>query len=207
MKSPHEKITLNSQQQALDVYFDALFHCEATEPEPGEAGVTQEPVQVVSAVPAAIEPHAADTTAGNLRVQVFRVSGLVLAIPVARLRAVIDHRPEQHSQPASPIAGTVDWQGTQLQIVDTARLILPAERAEKLDKNAAERCRQLLILDDGHWALGCSEIDKEVELADSEVTWRTAAGKRPWLAGMASQRGCAVLDIDGLIQLLEGGMA
>ncbi|MDT8387927.1 MAG: chemotaxis protein CheW [Thiogranum sp.] len=198
MKSPHEKTALNTQQQALDIYFDALFHCEATEPVHAEA---------VSPVPAAVEDNAADASAASLRVQVFKVSGLVLAIPVARLRAVIENHCEQHSQPASPIAGVVDWQGIPLQIVDTARLVLPAERAENLNRNPAERCRQLLILDGGQWALGCDELASEIELADSEVTWRTAAGKRPWLAGMATQRGCAVLDIDGLVQLLEGGMA
>jgi purine-binding chemotaxis protein CheW len=38
------------------------------------------------------------------------------------------------------------------------------------------------------------------------VRWRTAQGKRPWLAGTISARLCALLDTDALAQILEAGM-
>src|SRR3546814_13390038 len=50
----------------------------------------------------------------------------------------------------------------------------------------------------GHWLLAVDALGEELALADEAVRWRENASSRPWLAGMASEPLCAVLDVVGL---------
>ena len=91
-------------------------------------------------------------------------------------------------------------------MVDTAGLVLPADRAA-LDPVTRGRAASLLVIDDGRWALACKQIGEVVALDRSEVKWRSTASKRPWLAGTVSERGCALLDVEQLVLLLTESMA
>jgi purine-binding chemotaxis protein CheW len=198
VKSAQAKGELVGQQQALDAYFDALFNCEASVTVSAEVPLT-----------ATSRQTEAEVATGLLRVQVFNVVGITLAVPLERLQAVVENRSDLAPTTAfpEPVVGAIPWNGGQVPVVDTARLVLPQDRAAKLGADSAERCRHLLIVDDGRCALGCNNVADVVELADVEIKWRTAEGKRPWLAGIAAQRRCALLDVDGLIRLLDDSMA
>jgi len=102
--------------------------------------------------------------------------------------------------------GIVPYQGLQSKVVDTARFVLPRDRAEQLDGDFLDdRASHLVMIDEGRWALACRRIGDVVELEPTDVKWRTANGKRPWLAGTVIERMCALLDIDQLTeQLVEG---
>lgn len=226
MKEARAQAALVAQQQALDAYFHALFQCEAAVPVPETVPAMEvpelqaEPAAIAATLPVEQSANAvadapdqskeiASAAAGTLRVQMFTVAGLTLAVPLERLQTVLKSHAETVDlfEGAQLIAGTVTRGGTATRIVDTARLVLPEEHAAKLPAEAAERCGHLLIIGDGRWALGCSDLNEVAELAEGDVTWRTAAGKRPWLAGMAAQRRCALVDVDGLIRLLDDSMA
>jgi len=103
--------------------------------------------------------------------------------------------------------GVSPYQGVQSRVVDTARFVLPEDRQAKLGADASERAAHLVVIDEGRWALACSKIGDVIELEPGQVKWRTAAGKRLWLAGTVIERMCALLDIDVLIRQLGDGMA
>ncbi len=92
-------------------------------------------------------------------------------------------------------------------MIDTARMVLPGERAARAGGDPAGRGVQLLVVDDGSWSLACNRAGELVEFDRADVKWRTAQGKRPWLAGMISDKRVALLDVEALKQLLADQMA
>lgn len=159
------------------------------------------PPETRSSVPAPVT--------GCLQVRVFEVAGLSLAVPVARVKAVVTSRSRLTplSEPVPLLLGVLASATGESRVVDTARLILPREACMQVGETPGHRGGPVVILDDGRWALACTRIGAVIELQDSDVRWRTAAGKRPWLAGTAMKQRCALLDIDALIGLLADKVA
>jgi purine-binding chemotaxis protein CheW len=137
------------------------------------------------------------------------VAGLSLAVPVARVKEVVTAQSSLRplSDPAPLLLGVLASAAGESRVVDTARLILPQDRSMQERENTGRQAGPFVVLDDGQWALACTRIGAVIELQDSEVRWRTAAGKRPWLAGTVMKQMCALLDIDALIGLLDDRMA
>ena len=159
------------------------------------------PSETRSSVPAPVP--------GCLQVRVFEVAGLSLAVPVARVKEVVTShsRLTPLSAPVPLLLGVLASATGESRVVDTARLILPREASMQVGETPGHQAGPLVILDDGHWALACTRIGAVIELQDCDVRWRTAAGKRPWLAGTAMKQMCALLDIDALIELLSDEVA
>ncbi len=154
-----------------------------------------------SCVPASVE--------GRLQVRVFEVAGLSLAVPVARVKELVTNqfRLTPLSDPAPLLLGVLESAAGKSRVVDTARLILPQHRSIQTGGNPDRQSGPFVVLDDGRWALACTRIGAVIELQDSDVRWRTAAGKRPWLAGTVMKQMCALLDIDALIGLIADEVA
>ena len=203
MKTDSVPAVLVDQQQALDAYFDALFH--NTQPKEASAPVPARQTSTRRSDPVQEHPSEPD----SLPVQLFTVAGLKLAVPLERVESMLSSQAglTTIAEDTGLVLGTVTCNGKVARVVDTARLLLPQERAGKLATDTDARTRHLLILDDGDWALACSEVEEPVVLAEGDITRRTSAGRRPWLAGMVSSRGCALLDIDGVLRLLVGSVA
>ena len=209
---------LVNQEQALSNYFDAMLFEQTQVATPVEsaaltatAAALEEPRAPAVDGMAMTEPPAAneDWKAGRFQAQLFEVAGLTLAVPLAKLAGVIDGQqgmaPIQES--SSLLIGRIDYRGAQSPVVDTARFVLPQDRAALLDDNFGDRADHLVIIDGGRWALACSHIGEVVDLEPGDVKWRSQAGKRLWLAGTLLARRCALLDVDELSRELGEGMA
>jgi purine-binding chemotaxis protein CheW len=210
---------LLDQRLALSAYLDALLNQapQQNSVETGEAWADA----AACAQPAVTgaEHTAVDAKTGSLQgvpewaqcrfqALMFEVAGLTLAVPLVKLKGVVPNAQGLTPMPGhSPLfLGIVPYQGLQSKVVDTARFVLPRDRAEQLDGDFLDdRASHLVMIDEGRWALACRRIGDVVELEPTDVKWRTANGKRPWLAGTVIERMCALLDIDQLTeQLVEG---
>src|SRR5699024_6783583 len=122
----------------------------------------------------------------------FEVAGLTLAIPQARFESEIAV-PEIMTPPLGH-----DWRriaetpSGPLIVVDTAALILDQHDRGFPD----DRVTRLIVLDSGNWALAAHGPGVREPIALDQVHWRSTSGRRPWLAGTHSARGCALLDLD-----------
>lgn len=156
----------------------------------------------VETTPPAQEPA---RLTGVLRARVLHVGGVSLAVPLERVNRVVTESGQLKAlSGAVPLLlGVLSYPGGEARVVDTAGLILPQDNSPRRAANAA----QFVVLDEGRLALACSRIGEVIELQDSDVKWRTAAGKRPWLAGTVLKQMCALLDIDAVNRLLGGVVA
>lgn len=132
---------------------------------------------------------------------IFDVRGLHLAVPLVSLGSI--HRIEQA---LTPIVGRASWylgmfraNGRNLQVVDTARWVMPS-KAELAD---TEQYEYVIRLGDSDWALACNSVKQSLTLEQSQIKWRSDKSKRPWLAGTVISHMCALLDVDNMAALLD----
>lgn len=135
----------------------------------------------------------------------FSVAGLNLAVPLKSLGGI------HNWQAPKPLFGRPAWylgimphQTEQLNVVDSARWVMPEKYTEQLAANLDYK--YLVMLAESHWGLACEQLVTTTSLHPNEVQWRTSAGKRPWLAGIVKDKMCALLNVNELIALFEQGL-
>ncbi|WP_300316734.1 chemotaxis protein CheW [Idiomarina sp.] len=136
----------------------------------------------------------------------FKVAGLTLAVPLKSLGGI--HQVGK----ISPLMGKPKWfkgimteREDKLQVVDTARWVMPEKYTEELEESLDYQ--YLITLNDSPWGLLCEELVTSEPLQPEAIQWRKAGNnKRPWLAGVVRDRMCALLDVNALITLLDNGL-
>ena len=134
-------------------------------------------------------------------VLLFKVSGLSLAVPLVSLGHI--HTLDEH---LTPIFGQVNWfiglqpsPSGQVKVVNTALFVMP----ERYNKEFLETMKYVVTIDGLDWGLAVDDVQQPVKLQPSDVTWRTARTKRPWLAGTVKSAMCALIDIPNMGTYLE----
>jgi len=61
----------------------------------------------------------------------------------------------------------------------------------------------VLFIQKATWGLACDKVSELVMVNRDQVHWRTAKGKRAWLAGTATEQSCAILDVDALVKITQ----
>ncbi|MBY6018263.1 chemotaxis protein CheW [Halomonas denitrificans] len=186
---------------------------EAPQPEP-QAVVEVAPVEVAEAVIPApkpqpepvteslvTEPDWRDSLEARFQCLYFKVAGLTVAVPLQLLGGI--KRVGQLNQ----LPGSAPWlmgvqveQGCSLQVVDSARWLMP-DKAK-----TAPEYRYMVQLGGSNWALACDTLVNAEPLEKTQVKWRQPdTGTQGYLAGIVRERMCVVLDVPATISLLEAG--
>lgn len=137
----------------------------------------------------------------EFQAQLFTVGRLRLAVPVVKLCSVIPWCDGIEVQPDQPswCHGLLREQDRMVRVIDTAELVMPADRRGALA--ATGNSGYILIVGDGCWGLACNDVGEVVSLSWDEVKWRSQRGTRPWLAGTVLGRMCAVLDTQAFAEM------
>jgi purine-binding chemotaxis protein CheW len=136
----------------------------------------------------------------------FNVVGISLAVPLVKLNGVIPWTDDLTPMPGHSEAflGLLRHLGKNVKVMDTATVILPPQQRQQLAP-VEERMKKIILMDEGRWGLACDDVGEVITLQAEEVRWRTAAGRRPWLAGTIPDRLCALLDTEVLANQLADG--
>jgi purine-binding chemotaxis protein CheW len=162
---------------------------------------TAKSLEDISDTPVVLAPQLNWDSSQGVDCLIFKVAGLKLAIPLPLLGGVytVDDK-------VTPLFGQAKWslgvwqaEGQKLTVVDSAQLIMP-ERQVSLQE---EGYSYLIQLDRAPWALACQEICDTRDLVSESIKWRGDTSKRPWLAGTVISEMCALIDVPGLLSLLE----
>jgi len=176
---------------------------QTVSPEAQEEVVAQPPSEEAQAPAAQAYP---DWAEDEFQCLMFKVVGISMAVPLARLNGVIPWNNNLTPMPGHSDAflGLLRHLDKNVKVMDTAKVILPAEQLQQLDTED-ERINKILLMDEGRWGLACDDVGEVITLKKDEVRWRTASGRRPWLAGTISERLCALLDTEVLAEILSAG--
>ncbi|PWG63668.1 chemotaxis protein CheW [Spiribacter halobius] len=138
----------------------------------------------------------------------FQVGRLSLAVPLITLEGVVpwdgDHVSTMPRQPAW-VHGLMRHRDRNVTVIDTERLVLPAERRPAAEAQTGPG--HILLVGDGRWGLACRTVGEVIRLRPDEVKWRGAGGQRPWLAGTVLGRLCALMDTGAFADMLQQGTA
>jgi purine-binding chemotaxis protein CheW len=157
-------------------------------------------------IPAPASPYP-DWATASFQCLLFRVAGLALALPLAKLSGVM---PWDEAL-VTTMPGHQPWflglrenQGQKVCLIDVAKVIVP--RAGEV---AATRFGKVILIGTGRWGLVFEDVAEVVTLAPAAVKWRSQAGSRPWLVGTVIDRMCALIDADAFAEMLgtEGPQA
>jgi purine-binding chemotaxis protein CheW len=142
---------------------------------------------------------------GEFQALFFEVAGLTLAVPLKALGGI--HQLAEVNQ----LFGKPKWfkgvmlnRDEKLNVVDTARWVMPEKYNEKLEQSLGYQ--YLITLGDSQWGLLAEKLVNNITLRKEDVKWRAKSGKRPWLAGVIKEKMCALIDVENLYQLLEQGL-
>jgi purine-binding chemotaxis protein CheW len=164
------------------------------------AAVLKTPVPPVSPPPAPV----AEYRQGKFQALFFEVAGLKVALPLKELGGIHKMGPLNHL-PGKPAwyRGVMLYRDQKINVVNTAMWVMP----EKYDQALAEKLnyQYVIMLGKSSWGLACESLINTVTLEQDDVKWRSAEGKRPWLAGLIKQHMCALLDVDAMVALLAAG--
>lgn len=189
---------LHARDAALDAYIEALLL--PLEPVTLAAAPVAEAVSAADAVAVRAQGVApAESGDSNRAVyRLCRVAGVQLAIPLGDIESQCALEDSLRAAPETPdwCLGIIEIQGRHCHVVDLARVVAPA-LADRAAPGVA------LALVGGHWMLACDALGEDIVLDHDDVRWRERAGDRPWLAGTALERRCAVLDVIGLSGMLS----
>lgn len=195
---------LVAEKDALSVYFEALLREAPLE-------LDSETVTAPVAVPLAAPPRSEGRPAwgdDTFQALLFKVNGLTLAVPLVELSGV----QEWEGDKVTPLPGHVPWylglmpyRERTVPVVDTAQLVMPADRQANI-RPWQERLRHVVFIADGAWGLACDELAEVVTLRPDEVRWRTSRTRRRWLAGTVIEHMCALLDPPVFADVLASGL-
>lgn len=225
-KSKHP--TLIEQKEALSAYFTALLY----EPPEEEAPLPELEVKHVVETPAVIAPPVIvpvtmpstevltdtqvtadegmpDWAEKEFQALLFKAGGLTLAVPLVELSGI----QEWESEKVTPMPGHVVWylglytyRDRSVPIIDTAYLVLPDDRLQRLAPDPNERLGRIVFIGDGRWGLACDEVSEVITLTEEQVRWRSSRTKRRWLAGTVIEHMCALIDPPAFAEMLATGM-
>lgn len=143
---------------------------------------------------------------GRFQALFFEVAGLKVALPLKELGGIHQIGP-LNTLPGKPAwyKGVMLYREQKINVVNTAMWVMP----EKYDQPLAEKLnyQYVIMLGKSSWGLACESLVNTMTLEQDDVKWRSAEGKRPWLAGLIKQHMCALLDVEALIALLAKGAA
>ncbi|QUI70430.1 chemotaxis protein CheW [Pseudoalteromonas sp. M8] len=142
---------------------------------------------------------------GEFQALFFEVAGLTLAVPLKSLGGI--HQLGEVNQ----LFGKPKWfkgvmlnREEKLNVVDTARWVMPEKLTPELEDTLDYQ--YLITLGDSNWGLLAEKLVNNLTLKPEDIKWRTADGKRPWLAGVIKEKMCALIDVENLNRLLEQGL-
>lgn len=147
-------------------------------------------------------PNAPEWAQEDFDVLLFDVCGLKLAVPMETLGRIIKVEHETNNLIGRPdwFIGAYSEAEQRLFVVDTAKYIMP----EKGFDLGEEGYDYIIQLQRTQWTLACKNVQTTVRIQPDQVKWRSAQGKRKWLAGTVVDHMCALLHVDSLVDLLEG---
>lgn len=134
----------------------------------------------------------------------FQVVGLKLAAPLVELGGIArigDGLTSIFGQ-SDWFMGLLRWNDRNIQVVDTARLIMP-ERLPALADGQRPPYEFVLLIEGTDWGLAIDSATEALRLQPDEVRWRASLQSRQWLAGTVLEKMCALLDMGSVARLLQ----
>lgn len=194
----------NMAESALSGDPEQEVHSDAVEQVP----VEPQPVTTGNEPAAATTPEVPEWARFEFQSLSFKVAGLTLAAPLEKLNGIVELEGELSELPGySPwVLGILNNRGQNVQVIDVAKVIMTGRQLDRGQENPEKGAKFVVLINSGKFGLAADSLSQVLTLSPDDVRWRSANGKRPWLAGTVIEQMCAILDIDHLTRELIKGI-
>jgi hypothetical protein len=133
-------------------------------------------------------------------------AGIALALPQD---AVLEVCPwpldvERADAAAGAVAGRWPRATGSVLLIDTARVIVPQARRDRIGLPLAGRAHEIALVDGGRCGLVSETPCRMQSIAEADICRRGEATSRPWLSGMIARPRCALLDVGEVVNTARG---
>lgn len=135
------------------------------------------------------------------QVLMFSVNKINLAVPLSRLSGILtleDRISQLPGQPAWSLGVAVNHD-TKVVVADTRRLLMPEVVSDEQDTSSL---KHVLLIGEGERGLAVDALKGTIMLDKEAIRWRGAKGRHPWYAGIIIEELTALLDVDGVMEML-----
>ncbi len=143
-------------------------------------------------------------TTDSFQCRLLHSCGITIAVPLDDMSQFIEIPDdlEINNRLASLCYGKFEWQNKQIFVLRMPLIIFDnTDEARKIPENE----QKIIVLKNKNIAFMCNEIPGTVNVNPREVLWRDSNSRRLWMAGMVTKQGYAILDAEGLLQLMING--
>jgi len=186
-----------SAQEALANYVSVMLEDEAV-------ANASNPTEIASGQPDA--PLVPQWGSSNFKCLMVDVGGIAIAIPVTKVLGTMawEHNVVDTTAPIVDTLKTPD--GQRVSVIDVARIVLPLDQWPRNRGQGDGGMHPLVLVTNGQFGLLVDRLNGEKTVISQEITWRSEATRRPWLAGTSKSLACVVLDVDALVGLMGAAL-
>ena len=146
-----------------------------------------------------LQPRWADD---GFEVMIVEAGGLRIAIPVFSLgtiHSLKDSRLDTSKKPfdSALFVGTAEINHLHYSLIDSCRWLMPEQYHQVTRDDFAYR--YYLTHKNSNYALAVNAVHTSHKLWSSQVRWRRADSKRPWMAGMLTNQRAILIELDVLM--------
>jgi len=143
----------------------------------------------------------------DIECRVFNIAGLNIAVPASNIRKILKQQQillnvQKKSEPSMYI-GKIDHNDEIIDVIDIERLAMNGINSIDNSNDNKQPLTDIVLLKDSSTGFTCSATLDNQTISKEHVRWRDADSKRIWLAGTVAQMGLSLLDIEGIIRLLQ----
>jgi purine-binding chemotaxis protein CheW len=138
------------------------------------------------------------------QVLMFEVWGVTLGVTLASLLGILELREAIYRLPGQSVwqLGILTHRQQKIVVIDTASLIMP-ERVGPERVNIDLSGSYLLLIGGGEVGLLFDAINTTLKIDNRGVRWRLGSVRQPWLAGIIIERLSVLMDVDGLLGMIQ----
>ncbi len=144
----------------------------------------------------------------DIECRVFNVAGLKIAVPASNIRKILKQQQIQlnvkRKSQASMCVGKTEHNNEIINVIDIGSLAMNGVNNIDNSDNNKQPLTDIVLLKDTSTGFVCSATLDNQTISNKHVRWRDTDSKRIWLAGTVAQMGLSLLDIEGVIRLLQG---
>ncbi len=131
----------------------------------------------------------------------FDVGNLAIAMPLVTLGSVHFMKDNMRCVAGSNefLLGITPINGTSYKVIDTAQLVC----SDKSNDDSERSYKYIIAIDATDFSLAVNDIKRSAPIEPTSVKWRSNRSKRRWLAGIAKEQMCVILDAAELKRLFS----
>jgi len=136
--------------------------------------------------------------------QLFEVAGLRCVLPLSSFSHILPWPDDLSLSEKNKhhLLGQVKINDQLISISDITTMLVPDNRLENKPAVEYTKSAKIIVFLGGRAGLACNKVLEMVKVEPEKVCWRDASSERIWLAGIVKSDSYALLDVNGILQLL-----